>query len=76
MKTLIAVLIFCLVGCTQVHVKPVPIQENLLQECTKDTPIPENGTGGEVLKTLDEWQAIYNECRAGKHALIKAVRKT
>ena len=51
------------------------IQENLLVPCSTETPIPKNGTGGEVFKTLESWQTIYNECSQGKILLIKAIRK-
>ena len=44
-----------------------------MQECSSDTPIPEDGSGEAAYNTLNDWQTIYNECRAGKHALIKAV---
>ena len=76
-KLLIAMfLVLSLAGCTQ-HQVPNDtryIQENLLQECTGDTPIPEGLTGTDVYNALNDWQAIYNQCRASKHALIEAVR--
>jgi len=78
MKKLIIAMLFVLSlsGCSH---NPVPndtkyIQENLLQECTGDTPIPEGLTGTDVYKALNDWQTIYNQCRASKHSLIQAVR--
>ena len=79
MRKLYLALILCTAlvsGCSH----PMPnntssyIQENLLVECTLDTPIPEGLTGADVYKTLNEWQTVYNQCSAGKHALIEAVR--
>jgi len=78
MKKLIIAILLCLcVACTD---KPVSnntkyIQESLLVECTSDTPLPMGYTGEDMYKALNEWQAVYNECRASKNALIKAVRK-
>ncbi|WP_174261144.1 lipoprotein [Pantoea ananatis] len=68
--TSVAVLLLALTGCTHTtHQNNCSyIQENLLQQCSTDTPIPKDGTGGEVLKTINDWQAIYNDCNAGKHA--------
>lgn len=76
-KLIITILfLFSLAGCSQ-HQVPNDtryIQESTLQECTGDTPIPQGTTGADVLQTLNDWQTIYNQCRAGKHALIQAVR--
>ena len=72
MKWIILVLVLFLSAWT-VKNDPSFIQESLLQECSSDTPIPEDGSGEAAYNTLNDWQTIYNECRAGKHALIKAV---
>lgn len=75
-------------GCAErVTVNPDSnlIQENLLAQCTDDTPIPEstkvdeNGRkvfdGVDLSSTLKEWQDAYDLCAAGKDKLIEAVRK-
>ncbi|EMQ1182314.1 hypothetical protein [Klebsiella variicola] len=72
MKWLIGLILLVLSGCS-VNNDTSFIQESLLQECSSDTPIPEDGTGAAAYSALNDWQTIYNECREGKHALIKAV---
>ncbi len=76
--TIVAVLSLALTGCSHTtHQNNTSyIQENLLQPCSTETPIPANGTGGEVLKTLENWQTIYNQCSSSKGALIKALVKS
>lgn len=70
----IVLLCMGLAGCASVvHTQPVPVQENLLVPCSTNTPIPQNGTGSEVLQTLQDWQTFYNACASSKDALIKSV---
>lgn len=73
--TIVAVLSLALTGCSHTthQNNSSYIQEILLQPCSTDTPIPKDGTGGEVLKTLNDWQAIYNVCSASKLKPIKAL---
>lgn len=80
MMKLIIVFLLALVlaGCS--HSMPSNntkyIQENLLVQCTQNTPLPDGLTGQDVYKTLNDWQMIYQECAVSKDALIKAVRST
>ncbi|HDS8977257.1 TPA: hypothetical protein QHR34_004100 [Raoultella ornithinolytica] len=73
MKWLLLVIVLFLSACS-VKNDPGYIQESLLQQCTIETPIPDSGSGEDVYKALNEWQEVYNECRASKTALIEAVR--
>lgn len=74
-------------GCAErVTVNPDSnlIQENLLAQCTDDTPIPEstkvdeNGRkvfdGVDLSSTLKEWADIYNICALKHDKLVEAVR--
>ncbi|MDM2738374.1 hypothetical protein OGY35_23770 [Citrobacter sp. Ct235] len=68
-RVLILILLLC--GCAD---KPIIVQETLLQECTKNTPLPEDGSGKSSLNTLIEWDKLYERCRILHHNLIEAVR--
>lgn len=70
---LVLVLFCCMLsGCTP---KPVITQEFLLQECTKDSPLPNDGSGKEALQTLIKYDSLYAKCRILHHNLIEAIRK-
>lgn len=66
-----------LAGCSteQVNVSESYIQENVLTECSTDTPLPLSTKGQDVYVALVEWQTVYNQCRITHHNLIEAVRQ-
>lgn len=89
-KIIVAFVLGCvlvLTGCSKtvpIQVKPMIVQESLLEVCTADTPLPKNFVldpkgekqynGKEVLNLLVEWQRVYDECASSKDALVGAIR--
>lgn len=80
-------IILLLTGCARYVTQPVipTFQENLLTECTYNTPTPRNFvidpvtkkrsiTGEEALRLLAEWDVVYTNCAVSKDLLIKAIR--
>jgi hypothetical protein len=77
-----------MVACTQ-QVKYTPdviVGEDsvLMQQCTGDTPVPENPTvdtdgnrmynGKSAMDTFTRWQLVYDECATRHDSLIKLIK--
>lgn len=80
----VILLAFMLTACaTKVNTTPTITQQNLLQKCTTDTPIPKrsgtdsNGkpasTGTDFLTNAVEWQDVYNNCAIMHDKLVDAI---
>lgn len=89
MKKISVILALCAImlsACSNtVQNKPIIEQQNLLQKCTSDTPIPtqfvldEQGekvyNGKELFRVLVEWQSVYNECAVTHNTLVDTINK-
>ena len=90
-KNIIAIVGMCaivLTGCSSkavVQATPMITQENLLEKCTTDTPLPEKYTldengkkvynGKEVYNVLIQWENVYSECATKHDKLIDTIRE-
>lgn len=83
---LICFIMIILSSCSvEVQNKPIIEQQNLLQKCTSDTPLPENFvlddggkkvyTGQEMYRVLREWQSVYNNCAVVHNELVDTIDK-
>ena len=83
---LICIMIVTLSSCAgPVSTKPIIEQQNLLQKCTADTPIPTTFTldsegkkvydGREIFRVLRDWQSVYNDCAATHNDLVDTINK-
>lgn len=81
---IVALCVIMLSACSNtVENRPIIEQQNLLQKCTSDTPIPTQFVldsegkrvynGKELFRVLMEWQSVYNECAVTHNTLVDTI---
>ncbi|GHB32869.1 hypothetical protein GCM10009038_34750 [Salinicola rhizosphaerae] len=50
-----------------------PIQQNLKRKCPTTLPALTDGTGGDVVLTMQAWASLYHGCATRHNGLVDAL---